>query len=192
MLLAEIAICISIFKVELYPTRCNRFFGTGWKAVNKKFDRQSGQAKAAIYISCVDTAAARFEIAEVLKEATDGSHYNNAPRYWMDFGNGKDSGQTILATIGKVQQPQSEKFETVDSLPFLTDEFGELLKQSESDNDLPSCSLGEALEKQDLFINSSLAQIGCSLLWAMFRQGMVSHRGLFLNLREFRAAALPL
>ena len=47
MFLAEITISIGIFKVELYPTRCNRFFGTGWKAVNKKFDSQSGQAKAA-------------------------------------------------------------------------------------------------------------------------------------------------
>ncbi len=27
------------------------------------------------------------------------------------------------------------------------------------------CSLAEALEKQDLFINSTLAHIGCDLLW---------------------------
>jgi PRTRC genetic system ThiF family protein len=182
---------VGLSKAAALVTRCNRFFGTGWKGVNKKFDRPSGQAKAAIYISCVDTAAARFEIAEVLKEGTGGSRYANAPRYWMDFGNGKDIGQIILATIGKVKQPKSEKFSTVDSLPFVTDEFGELLRQSD-DDDLPSCSLAEALEKQDLFINSALAQTGCSLLWQLFRNGFTTHRGCFLNLTEFRAVPLPL
>jgi PRTRC genetic system ThiF family protein len=182
---------VGLSKAAALITRCNRFFGTGWKAVNKKFDSQSGQAKAAIYISCVDTAAARFEIANVLKEATGGIHYANTPRYWMDFGNGKDSGQVILATIGKVKQPQSEKFQTVERLPFVTEEFGELLRQSDSD-DLPSCSLAEALEKQDLFINSALAQMGCSLLWQLFRNGFTVQRGAFLNLADLRAAPLPL
>lgn len=139
----------------------------------------------------MDTVAARFEIAEVLKAADKSSHYSNAPKYWMDFGNGKDSGQVILSTVGSIRQPASEKFETVGILPFVTEEFGELLRQSETD-DLPSCSLAEALEKQDLFVNSALAQMGCSLLWQMFRNGLVSHRGFFLNLGEFRAAPLPL
>ena len=182
---------VGMSKASALITRCNRFFGTGWKAVDKKFDSQSGQAKAAIYISCVDTAAARFEIANVLKEATGGNHHANVPRYWMDFGNGKDSGQAILSTIGKVKQPKSEKFETVESLPFVTEEFGELLRQSDSD-DLPSCSIAEALEKQDLFINSALAQTGCSLLWQLFRNGFTIGRGCFLNLAEFRAVPLPL
>lgn len=191
MLLAEVSVGVRILKVELNPTRCNRFFGTGWKAMNKKFDSQSGNTKAAIYISCVDTVAARFEIAEVLKVSDKSSHYSNAPRYWMDFGNGKDTGQVILSTIGSVKQPKSEKVETVESLPFVTDEFGELLRQSDTDSDAPSCSLAEALEKQDLFINSALAQMGCSLLWQMFRGGFTTQRGLFLNIADFRTIPLP-
>jgi PRTRC genetic system ThiF family protein len=182
---------VGLSKAAALVTRCNRFFGTGWKAVNRKFGSPSANAKAAIYISCVDTAAARFEIAEVLREATGGSLYASAPRYWMDLGNGKDKGQVILSTIGKIKQPKSEKFETIDSLPFVTEEFGELLCQSD-DDDLPSCSLAEALEKQDLFINSALAQMGCSLLWHLFRNGFTTSRGCFLNLAEFRATPLPL
>jgi len=110
----------------------------------------------------------------------------------MDFGNGKDTGQAVLSTIGSVKQPTSEKFKVVDSLLFITEEFGELLRQSETEDDMPSCSLAEALEKQDLFINSSLAQMGCSLLWQLFREGMVCQRGFFLNLKDFRATPLPL
>jgi hypothetical protein len=71
---------------------------------------------------------------------------------------------------GNIRQPNSEKYETVENLPFVTEEFGELLKQSEVEDDTPSCSLAEALEKQDLFINSVLAQMGSSLLWNLIPQ----------------------
>ncbi|MGV3459014.1 MAG: PRTRC system ThiF family protein [Flavobacterium sp.] len=181
---------VGLSKSAALITRCNRFFGTMWKTVNKRFDTHANM-RAAIYISCVDSVTARFEIAKVLKQDDGRQHYANIPRYWMDFGNGRDTGQVILSTIGAVKQPNSEKFDTVGSLPFITDEFGELLRQSETD-ETPSCSLAEALEKQDLFINSTLAQAGCSLLWQLFRNGMTTNRGFFLNLSDFRAAPLPL
>jgi len=50
----------------------------------------------------------------------------------------------------------------------------------------PSCSLAEALEKQDLFINSTLANLGCDLLWKLFREGMIEYRGLYLNIETMR------
>lgn len=180
---------VGLSKAASLITRCNRFFGTAWKAMPQKFGAVHNR-KAAIYISCVDNVEARFEIAEVLCSLKGGGHYADMPQYWMDFGNGKDSGQVVFSTIGKVKQPNSELYETADSLPFVTDEFGELLRQSET-NDLPSCSLAEALEKQDLFINSALAQAGCSLLWQLFRNGITLQRGCFVNLREFRAAPIP-
>jgi hypothetical protein len=55
----------------------------------------------------------------------------------------------------------------------------------------PSCSLAEALEKQDLFINSALAQLGCDLLWKMFRHGMTEQRGLYLNLETMTVNPMP-
>jgi hypothetical protein len=67
-----------------------------------------------------------------------------------------------------------------------------LLPQSETAEDTPSCSLAEALEKQDMFINSTLAQMGCSLPWGMLREGMITKKELFLNLGDFNVAPLPL
>lgn len=182
---------VGLSKAAALITRCNRFFGTGWKAVSKKLGSTSGKVKAAIYITCVDTVAARLEIAELLKGTDNGSHHNSVPRYWMDFGNGKDTGQVVLSTIGKIRQPKSERYETAESLPWVTDEFGELLKQSETHSDTPSCSLAEALEKQDLFINSTLANLGCSLLWQLFRNGFTTQRGMFLNIADIRAVPIP-
>ncbi|SHM90457.1 PRTRC system ThiF family protein [Flavobacterium chilense] len=181
---------IGLYKSVALINRANRFSGTNWKAKTVKFekyglDKLPENAGATIYISCVDSVKARFDIADILEMLNNGKAYSNRPRYWLDFGNSQYTGQVLLSTIGTIQQPNSEKYETVASLPFVTDEFGELLKQSEQQDDTPSCSLAEALEKQDLFINSSLAQMGCSLLWNLFRYGMTEYRGFFHNLKDF-------
>jgi len=180
---------VGLFKAAALMTRTNRFFGTAWKAVEKPFTFTTATGRAAIYISCVDTAAARFEISEVLAELDLRVSHSDIPRYWMDFGNSKDTGQVILSTIGTIKQPASEKFLPIGSLPQVTDEYAELLRQGDTE-DLPSCSLAEALEKQDLFINSVLAQMGCSLLWQLLRQGLTTERGFFLNLNNFRSQPL--
>lgn len=182
---------VGLYKSVALINRANRFLGTNWKAETVKFERDGfgklpSNAKASIYITCTDSARSRFDIAEILKYSRQ-RHNRDDPKYWMDFGNSTYTGQVILSTVGQIQQPKSEKFETVQSLPFVTEEFGELLNQSEQQDDTPSCSLAEALEKQDLYINSALAQMGCSLLWNLFREGMTANRGFFLNLKEFRS-----
>lgn len=42
--------------------------------------------------------------------------------------------------------------------------------------------LVSALEKQDLFINTNLANMGMCILWKMFRQLHIKYHGLYLNL----------
>lgn len=184
---------IGLNKAVALINRLNRFFGTNWKAVPYLFSAAYRKKiiPASINISCVDTTKARFEIADILRysfeEATNSLHQ---PLYWMDFGNSKHTGQVILSTVKNIQQPASKKFDPVESLPFITEEFKGLLMQSDYD-DTPSCSLAEALTRQDLFINSCLANLGASLLWNMFREAMISNRGFFLNLKDFRSQPLP-
>lgn len=180
-----------LYKSVALINRINRCIGTNWKAETRKFEKDKfgtlpEHARAIITITCVDNVQARFGVAEILKEASYRRHYQDEPKYWLDFGNSQHTGQVILSTIGDIKQPNSEKYETVASLPFVTEEFGELLKQSEQDDNTPSCSLAEALEQQDLFINSSLTQMGCSLLWNLFRKGMTEYKGFFHNLKDFR------
>ncbi|ALR29276.1 thiamine biosynthesis protein ThiF [Chryseobacterium sp. IHB B 17019] len=181
-----------LYKSVALINRANRWAGTNWKAETVKFARNAigklpENASATIMISCVDTVKARFEIADILKELNGGKFLRNQTKYWMDFGNNKHTGQVVLSTIGAIRQPSSEKYETVSDLPLVTEEFGDILKQSESEDNTPSCSLAEALEKQDLYINSVLAQMGCSLLWNLFRNGITENRGFFMNLKDFRS-----
>lgn len=187
---AEVGLSKSVALIN----RINRFFGTNWKAETMRYDKQSQNnkdiASAVITISCVDTAQARYDIAEVLKYLSKNYSGRNHVQYWMDFGNSRTSGQVILSTIGKISQPISELYRPVDHLPLVTDEFKELLYSSEQEDNTPSCSLAEALTKQDLFINSALANLGASLLWQLFREGILFNRGFFLNLKDFRTQPL--
>ena len=188
---------LGLYKSVALINRINRFFGTSWKADTLKFEkdcfgRLPENAKANITITCVDNVRTRFNVAEVLKEKVNYGSYRDEPKYWMDFGNSQFTGQVLLSTIGNIRQPKSEKYETVANLPFVTDEFGELLKQSETEDDTPSCSVAEALEKQDLYINSVLAQMGSSLLWNLFRNGLTENRGFFLNLKSFHSQPIKL
>jgi len=170
---------IGLNKAIALVTRFNRFYGTGWSAIDNLYENQHSN----IIITCVDNVSSRIKISKYFTTIKPAHFYppTHKPYYWMDFGNTVDSGQVVLGTIGDVDQPKSEKIETVGKLPFVTKRFA-LSKVKEKDSG-PSCSLAEAINKQDLFINSALAQLGCNLIWKLFREGKTEHAGLFLNLR---------
>ena len=185
---------IGLSKAVVLINRINRFFGTDWKAFTMEFNKANSKYlqdyKAHITISCVDKVQPRFEIAAILKQQhKSNAYYRDNACYWMDFGNSRHMGQVVLATVGKIEQPASKKFTPVDSLPIPTEEFKDLFEAAKEDN-APSCSLAEALTKQDLFINASLADLGGSLLWQLLSEGMIENRGFFLNLRNFKTEPL--
>jgi PRTRC genetic system ThiF family protein len=164
-------------KAIVLTSRVNRFFSTGWEAVPDFYDNRP----ANILITCTDTVKSRLEIAEALLQEQNGRHNDfEKPLYWMDFGNTQNAGQVILGTFGKIPQPKSEKYLPVGKLPCITERF-DLTKVNEKESG-PSCSLAEAIERQDLFINSTLANIGAKLLWKLFREGMTNQAGVFLNM----------
>ena len=157
-------------KAQCLVTRVNNFFGNGWRAVPD------------IYPAILKDAR-RDNLANITITCTDNVY--ETPLYWMDFGNTQTSGQVVLGTVPKkIKQPVSRLYETVSSLKVIT-RMVKYTKGKEKDSG-PSCSLAEALEKQDLFINSTLAQLGCNILWKMFRHGMIEHHGLYLNLETMR------
>ncbi|RIY34940.1 hypothetical protein CKY20_11565 [Capnocytophaga canis] len=103
--------------------------------------------QGSIYISCVDTANARFEIAQILTDLKRPNHYHNTPLYWFDFGNNRHTGQVVLSTIGSHPQPQSEEMIGIENLPFVTDEFYDFFMNADQNEDTPSCSLADALHR---------------------------------------------
>lgn len=186
---------LGLSKAVALINRTNRFFGTDWKAYPVHFDqatlgRLQINGSANLFVTCVDTVAARLEIADILTKLAGESLRRDRPYYWLDYGNSRHTGQVILATVGAIPQPKSDKYTPVDRLPFVTEEYGDVLARSGVEDTTPSCSLAEALEKQELFINPTLANMGSALLWSLFRTGMIENRGVFLNLQAFQSQPL--
>lgn len=173
---------IGINKAVLLTTRVNAFYGTAWEAVPEYYTKKNGW-RCNFTLTCVDNIKSRVEVGKVLRQAASKQHYEPYLKvfYWLDFGNASHTGQVVLGTLGNIKQPESELFETVDYLPVFTDKF-DLTKVEEEDSG-PSCSHAEALRKQNLFINSTLAQLGCDMLLEMLTAGMISYSGFYLNLK---------
>jgi PRTRC genetic system ThiF family protein len=134
------------YKAVALVNRINRFFGTNWKAVAEKYDKDHtknniDECCAGLTISCVDTVEARFEISAILKQLSNKNGYRrDRPLYYLDFGNSRYSGQVVLATVSKITQPAMKQYRTVEALPMMTDEFADLLRQSQDADNTPSCS----------------------------------------------------
>jgi PRTRC genetic system ThiF family protein len=173
-------------KAALLVHRLNAFFGLNWKAKPVKFESDSFNHMTSphIIISCVDTKAARREISKFC-----GCNY--VP-YWLDFGNESVTGQAILGQPAYRYDQRKRESRKMD-LPCVTDLFPQIMDENEPEDDTPSCSLAEALEKQDLFINLQVATCGLNLLWQLFRKGGLDEHGAFVDLSSgTRVTPLPI
>lgn len=178
---------IGLKKANVLATRINSFYGTDWEAEPNKY-YANNSAIANITISCVDNVASRIQIGKILRFGGGVDHQKAL--YWLDFGNQLDRGQVILGTLGSVRQPKSKKYKTVGSLKCV-DKMFDLSKVDESESG-PSCSLAEALRKQDLFINSFLAQTGCALLWKLLYEQCIDTQGAYVNLSTMNVNPIKL
>ena len=149
-------------KATVLAQRARAFFGIDVEAdvnpydVSRRIDGGWNSGGSGFLIGCVDNLKARRSMVN----ATKGS-------YWLDLGNTADSGQVILGGHG---------------LPNVFDVLPQMKTMKEPKN-MPSCSLAEALLKQDLFINSTLANLGGQLIWQLLRHGGLNHHGFFANLK---------
>jgi PRTRC genetic system ThiF family protein len=165
-------------------TRTNRYYGTNWRAFPVKFPDGLDEniwPGANIIITCVDNIASRFGIRKVFpnkKDNVEGRHITVTPMYWLDIGNDRYTGQVIL---GSFSPSRSRARNHVRMLPTFAEMFPEM--EGKKDNDAPSCSAIESLQKQDLFINKLLATLAGDLLWQLMFSGVITCQGYFVNLK---------
>jgi len=178
---------IGLYKAVVLVNRINIFWGLNWEAVPTHLsDRkalssshENGFGRTHIVIGCVDTRAARA----VIRDAT--ANYSSVD-YWLDIGNNADSGQFILGEpLNQVNRRARTRLRTV------AEWFPEIVDASLDNDGLPSCSAAEAIERQEPFLNQTLAQHALALLARLFRYGMTSYYGGFINLATGGCAPLP-
>lgn len=179
-------------------SRVNRFFGTQWHANQGLFNNQcSISENANITITCVDSIKSRVEIDKFLKRSAkackNSSEPFKEPMYWMDLGNSQNHGQFIVGTVTSfgASRPKKKTETIVSNLPSVFEKFPSMRIQREKKSG-PSCSLAEALQKQDLFINSILVQFAAQTLWIMLREGRLTYQGAFINLQTLKIAQITI
>ena len=184
---------LGLNKAVSLVTRINRFFGYAWTAEPQCFPSRnySENNTANIIITCTDNIRSRLTLWKFLKKVRkENSSDHSDPIYWMDFGNAQTTGQVLVGNIrSKISQPASSEYLPMPRMNVITEEVSYSTIREEDSG--PSCSLTEALRKQDLFINSTLAHIGCDLLWRMFKEGKTLYRGAYVNLETLKVTAIP-
>jgi hypothetical protein len=108
----------------------------------------------------VDTRAARSIIARTLTKA------RNRTAYWLDLGNNAASGQFVLGQpLNARNRRKAGRLRTVSEL------YPEIIDAAAGEDPLPSCSAVEALDRQEPFINQTLASSALAMLARLFRYG---------------------
>lgn len=163
-------------KAAVLVNRINMTYGLNWTA---EVDRlgPKGAFNAEVLVGCVDNRAARRHMLEErLRVSRDET-------WWLDCGNGASSGQVVLGAWQR---------QTV-VLPSVADLFPDAVDVSADHTDeMPSCSMAEALSRQDLLINRLLADAASNLLWQLLRHGQVDHHGVFCDLQRSCMRPLPI
>lgn len=227
-------------KADVLVGRINTFFGCDWQArptalptaaAMRVRDRIDEYQRArtlrtrieirgrfpALWCICVDTAAARRDIAELLRTLTR----HDGLIYVLDLGNRAADGQVLLGQIGspaarksgrrprhadyaglapqmEAAAPASAGLRTmragtatpaagapsIDIAHALPDPYTllpELVDPRADTDTAPSCSLAEALERQELFVNDDVVRVAAQLLWQLLRHGRLEWHGAFVN-----------
>jgi len=160
--------------------RLNLFYGLSWQAVPRFVTdsrEMTDRTNFDLLLTCVDKASVRLSIGNQL-----GVAWRDA--LWMDFGNGSKRGQVILGHLRQSMGKGTLR------LPNVVDLHPEL--KDVDDDAAPSCSLAEALTRQDLFVNRAVAGAGLQILWQLFRDGMISHHGAWINVQTLDTRPMPI
>lgn len=164
-------------KAIVLTERINMAYGLQWMATPERLtpdlqaSANTNHYHPDLIISCVDTAASRRDINAFLQ--------NNTPRhtYWLDLGNRATDGQIVLGEVHNETDLLQPRLKTV------LETFPEIASEKYVEEDRPSCSLAEALEKQSLFINRVMASHALAMLFDLLGRGSISYSGLFVNIK---------
>lgn len=149
-----------------------------WEAIPRAFsvDTPTSGRRVDLLITCVDKALFRAQLAR--------AHRNTRTwTLWADTGNGTDSGNVVLGHLGK---PNSD----VRRLPNVFDLWPELADMTSADEQAPSCSAEESIQRQSWPVNQAASLLLAELLWTLMRNGKIDYHGYTFNLRPMTTSPI--
>jgi PRTRC genetic system ThiF family protein len=171
---------VGLPKATVLVSRINLFWDLGWKSVSERLSGEHRLGEFDLVIGCVDTRSARAEI----EKGVTGSR--SLVSYYLDMGNGPDGGQFVLGQPRNSRNPRKAK-----RLRTVAELFPEIVDPSLDDDSVPSCSALESLERQEAFMNQTLASHALAMLARLFRYGgLEHHHGAFVSIGRQNAQPL--
>jgi PRTRC genetic system ThiF family protein len=171
------------FKAELLALRYAAAWGTAIEVHATLFDKRMVQLEygdLGVIVGCVDNAAARRSIAETLTQDANMRSAEGLPRlWWLDAGNGKDTGQVLFGAARNARQLQH-------AFPYLPDQsfcvnlpapdlqHPDLLEtrpdetMSQQPRGAISCAEMALMGDQSPSINAMVANVAATYLWRLF------------------------
>jgi molybdopterin-synthase adenylyltransferase len=136
---------VGLSKATILINRLNLACGLSWQAGLQAANRKiTFKLQPQVVFSCADSRAARATIDAGVSDRSSRVHY------WLDFGNDRDTGQVIRSRGRLKTAPEM---------------FPEIADTRLPEDEGPSCSARESLERQGLFVNDGVAVLG--LDWAI-------------------------
>ena len=180
---------VGLNKAMVTITNINRYYGFNWEYKESKYDFNPRDQRN-IIITCTDNIESRLILYDKKMLHNTQARHEHSPYYWVDIGNKKSSGQVIVSTFQKINQPfkKSGKIATIDYLHDIIDIYPDYLNIK--DNDTPSCSARESLSKQGLFINETLAIYASELIRALLFELYLTVHGVFIDLESLNTSLL--
>lgn len=150
--------------------------GIEWTAVPRRFRSNDAEWNTDFVIGCVDSKAARREIAAAVARTRHC--------YWIDAGNRADDGQVVVGEAGSVKPPADRP-----RLPLVSELLPEIV--SGEDDNAPSCSAVESILRQGAITNQMSATWALAWLSEALRKGEIGWCGVFFNLATGRVSPIP-
>jgi PRTRC genetic system ThiF family protein len=172
---------VGLNKAVVLINRLNLFWGLEWEALPYEVMYGRDLPSSHILVSCVDTRSARAALARIVTLKSKRFHY------WLDTGNLADRGQFVLGQPLRKGRKDRDK-----RLPCVHELFPSIVHgRGDAHDRLPSCSAAEALERQEPYVNSAIANHALALLARLFRYGRIGYHGGFVNLNTGQVSPLP-
>ena len=168
---------IGEYKSVVLVNNINRYYSYTWKAFDRKFYNDNKDYH--LVVVCVDNMKSRKEIYNMLEKSN--CRFPNF--YIIDYGNGKDFGQVLLNHY--IVNPKNKRHELQWDLP-------EGYLEIKDDDNEPSCSIAQALNKQKMFVNPIIANLGLDLIYNLLTTPIIYSKGLFFNLETGTMRKIPI
>jgi len=170
-------------KAELLALRYAAAWGTSIEVHATRFEKGMVQLEygdVGVILGCVDNAAARRAIADVLTQDSKQHGDERLPRlWWLDCGNGMDTGQVLFGAARNVRQLQHAFPYWPDqsfcvNLPAPDVQHPDLLEDRRAETgprqsqNAGSCAEMLLMGDQSPSINAMVANIAATYLWRLF------------------------